>query len=596
MKYISFILLGFFFCKGVYASDTIRYHVSFPNAVHHEASIELTLAWKSEKPLLLTMAQSSPGRYAVHNFAKNIYNLLAEDATGKKLNIQRSDINRWKIKDARGEVKISYTLWGNTADGTYAGINGNQAMLNIPASFIYVSGLKVSPITVQYHLPENWQVATQMPKIGNSYYAPDLNYFMDSPTLLGKLDVIEWQVDQDDNPINFRFAIHHLNDSVYINTYVAWIKAIVLEQRKVFGEFPAFDFGTYTFIANYAPYARGDGMEHRNSTILSSNGSIFSNGRRLISTVSHEFFHAWNVERLRPASLQPFFYDKANMSSALWFGEGFTSYYTDLILCRAGIIDPEKYLSEISYIINTVLTSAGPHFHSPVAMSQMAPFVDAAAHSDATCFYNTYTSYYTYGAAIALALDLQLREQFEVSLDDYMRSLWVNFGKNEIPYAISDLQNTLAGISNRKFADEFFKNHIFGSTIPNFKMLLASMGINVKPAFGPQLFLSERRLNIGSDGIYVQHYPEVHSPLYKAGIDKGDLITKLNDEKILDHHQIEAMLISLTEGDSLSITYQQLGKIKEGFIKPAARKNITLTFSTDDAENQENLNNWLSNN
>ena len=595
MKHIGLLLLGVFFFNGAFADDTIRYHVSFPNAVHHEANIELKLAWRSERPLLLNMAQSSPGRYAIHNFAKNIYKLQAEDTTGKKLNIQRTDINQWKINNAKGDVKISYTLWGNTADGTYAGINANQAMLNIPASFIYVPGLKVNPIKVHYQLPKGWQVATQMPKIGDSYYAPNLNYFMDSPTLIGKLDIIEWQIDQDGNPINFRFAIHHLNDSAYINSYIEWTKAIVKEQQKVYGEFPAFDFGTYTFIANYAPYARGDGMEHRNSTILSSNGSIFANGRKLIGTLSHEFFHAWNVERLRPASLQPFLYDKANMSSALWFGEGFTSYYTDLILCRSGIIDRESYLSELSYMINTVLTSAGPLFHSPIEMSQMAPFVDAAVHSDATSFYNTYTSYYTYGAAIALALDLQLRNQFEVSLDDYMQRLWINFGKSEIPYTISDLQNTLAMISDRKFADDFFKNHIFSSSIPDYKMLLAPMGIDVKPAFGPQLFLSERRLTIANDGIYIQHYPEAHSPLYKAGIDKGDLITRINNEEIINHQQIEEMLIPLSVGDSIPITYQQFGQIKEGFIKPKTRRNITLTFFSE-AENQEKLNKWLSDN
>ncbi|MFW5762229.1 MAG: PDZ domain-containing protein, partial [Cyclobacteriaceae bacterium] len=481
-------------------------------------------------------------------------------------------------------------------DGTYAGINARQAMLNIPAAFIYIPALKQSPITVNFHLPLQWQVATQMPRQEGSYFAPNLDYFMDSPTLLAEMDIFKWQEKDQNKTIDFRLAIHHQGDSAYLNDYVNWIKKIVREQKKVFGEYPDFDYDAYTFIANYAPYARGDGMEHRNSTILSSSGSIFLAGSRLIGTVSHEFMHAWNVERLRPASLQPFLYDRANMTSALWFAEGFTSYYTDLILCRAGIISQEQYIEEVQRMINVVITSPGHNYRGPAEMSQMAPFVDAAAHSDATCFYNTYISYYTYGSVIGLALDLNLRQQYETSLDEFMKLLWQNFGKNEIPYTLNDLQNILAHLTDQEFAGNFFRQYIFGHDLPDFESLLNEMGINTKPAFGNQLFLADFRPIVNQYGILIDRYPEKNSPLYRAGVDKGDRITHINQEKITGNEQIEQILRQTDTGDVLPITYEQLGAVKTGFIKPMQRKHLTLTLEPNTVDQEALLNSWLSNN
>lgn len=577
------------------ADDTLRYEVSLPNKVHHEAEIKLTLTWEANYPLVFEMAQTSPGRYAIHNFAKNIYDVKAEDSEGNVIDITRTDINRWKIKQAEGQLTISYTLWGNTANGTYAGINANQAMLNIPASFIYIPTLKLKPITVRYHLPEQWRVATQMPYRNHVYFAPNLDYFMDSPTLLAEMDIVSWQETEKDQTINFRFAIHHRGDSAYLQDYVAWIQSIVKEQKRIFGEYPDFDYNTYTFIANYAPYAQGDGMEHRNSTVLSSSGSIFYAGNRLIGTVAHEFMHAWNVERLRPASLQPFFFDRANMSSSLWFAEGFTSYFTDLILCRVGIISQEQYLSEVQGIVNNVITSPGHLYHGPVEMSQLAPFVDAAVHSDATSFYNTYISYYTYGAAIGLALDLSLRQSHSSSLDAYMKLLWLNFGKNEIPYTLQDLENSLAHLTDERFASGFFQEYIHGSNLPDFQTLLLGMGVKVKDSFGDQLFLADYRLTVDQEGILVNRYPKKSSPLYNAGLENGDRITHLRREKISSHAQIEEILRQTEPGDSLAITYEQLGRVKYGYIVPAKRKALSLSLESPSEAEQKLLNAWLSN-
>ena len=197
-------------------------------------------------------------------------------------------------------------------------------------------------------------------------------------------------------------------------------------------------------------------MEHRNSTILTSTTSLADGGmKNNIGTVSHEFFHCWNVERIRPKALEPFNFEEANMSGELWFAEGFTSYYTDLILCRAKLISPEEYVEDLSGTFNYVWNSPGTQFFSPIEMSYQAPFVDAATSVDPVNRENTFISYYYYGSVLGLALDLSLREN-GLNLDDFMKLVWNTYGKNEIPYTLENLKEILNRYAGQEFGTQFF--------------------------------------------------------------------------------------------------------------------------------------------
>ena len=148
---------------------------------------------------------------------------------------------------------------------------------------------------------------------------------MDSPTEISNFSMRSFEV----NGQTINFVLHHNGTEAELDTYFEKVKKVVLQEEAVFGELPKFDYGTYTFLACYIPNASGDGMEHRNSTILTSTRSLANGGMDdNIGTVAHEFFHCWNVERIRPKALEPFNFEEANMSGELWFAEGFTSYYT----------------------------------------------------------------------------------------------------------------------------------------------------------------------------------------------------------------------------------------------------------------------------
>ena len=190
------------------------------------------------------------------------------------------------------------------------------------------------------------------------------------------------------------------------DAHVDGLRRIVSEEAAIFGEYPAFDAGGYTFLADYLPWAVGDGMEHRNSTVLTTAPPLAGSPRFLLATAAHEFFHVWNVERIRPRTLEPFDLESANTSGELWLAEGVTTYYEKLVMQRAGLSTLQETLQEWSAVLNQVLGSPALQFRSAEDMSRMAPLVDGPRPLDRTNLNYSYLSYYVHGAALGLALDL----------------------------------------------------------------------------------------------------------------------------------------------------------------------------------------------
>jgi predicted metalloprotease with PDZ domain len=220
----------------------------------------------------------------------------------------------------------------------------------------------------------------------------------------GSLGEVAVDVDVDAGGPAIRMNVHHDGTDEEAKAFAGDVAKIVREQREIFGEYPAFEPGHYTFLADYLPYASGDGMEHRNSTVVTSSGSIRSNRIGLLGTVSHEFIHVWNVERIRPHSLEPFDFERANLSGELWLAEGFTSYYGPLTLHRAGLVDFGWLLPRLSGMVNGVATAPARLVRSAEEMSHMAAFIDGGQTTDRTNWSTTVISYYSYGAAIGLVL------------------------------------------------------------------------------------------------------------------------------------------------------------------------------------------------
>ncbi len=566
--------------SGSSLSAQIEYEVTFPNVVHHEAEIVVTFTALPPVPLELRMSRSSPGRYALHEFAKNVYSVRATDGEGNPLVVERPNPYQWDVPVHDTTVRVTYTLFADRADGTYSQVDPTHAHLNIPATFMWARGLGDREIRVTFTPPEGsaWKVATQLFPTDDpmTFTAPNLYYFMDSPTELSNFALREWTVASNGEDQTIRLAVHHDGSDAEVDAYAQMVREVVDEEIAVFGEAPEFDGGTYTFIADYLPYVSGDGMEHRNSTILSSARALRDGPLRVLGTVSHEFFHSWNVERIRPRTLEPFDFERANMSRELWFAEGFTSYYTPLFIRRAGLTTVEQYAAAISGGLSFVINAPGRQYFTPIEMSMQAPFVDAATAVDPTNRSNTFISYYTWGSVIALNLDLTLRSRFEASLDGYMRAVWQRFGTPEVAYTIDDLEETLGAFTGqREFAADFFARYVRGNEVPDYEALLANAGFLLRHARPDASWLGIS-LRDDRSGVLVSATPSGGGPAYEAGIARGDRILRIAASSVSSVSDVGSVLEGLTVGDRVEVALQTRNGEKTVIVEIGANPQLEV--------------------
>ena len=549
---------------SIHGAAPIRYHVSFPEPQHRWMQVDVTFPELGSDVLELRMSRSSPGRYSLHDFAKNVYDVHAFAADGRELQATRPDPYGWNVAGHGGTVVVKYKIFGDRVDGTYLAIDSTHAHMNIPASMMWAHGLDDRPITLTLEQPAGagWRVATQLHP-GTTpleFTAPNLQYFMDSPVEFGQISMREFTLDGS----RFRFALHHTGTEAELDGFAKDVERVVREERAIYGEFPTYEPGYYTFLADYLPWADGDGMEHRNSTVISQRGSIARDGRRLLGTVAHEFFHCWNVERIRPKGLEPFDFDRANMSGELWLAEGFTQYYGPLALQRAGMVDLASTARTFTGLIESVSGDAR-QVRSAEQMSQMAPFIDGGQAVDRTNWSNTVISYYPFGGAIALALDLTLRGRSDgrVTLDDFMRAMWRQYGKPagsregivDRPYTIGDAEATLAEVSgDRSFAHEFFLKYIEGHDVADYTSLLSRAGFIVRKRNPGHAWLGDIQLE-ARNGTRVATLISPGWPIYTAGIEEDDEVQTVDGHKIGSDGDLASTLSRRKPGDRVTITF-----------------------------------------
>ncbi len=537
--------------------DAVRYELSFPNAVHHEAEVRATFSGITGATLEVVMSRSSPGRYALHEFAKNVYNVRATDSQGRALLVERPTPYQWNVSGHDGAVTFAYTLFGDRVDGTYVAVDPSHAHLNAPASLVWARGFEQRPVEVRFDMPagSGWEAATQLePRADGAWLAPNRDWLMDSPMELSRHLMREWDVEG----AHFRMVLHGEATPDAADSYARMCQAVVLEEEGVFGRLAPYDHGVYTFLMDYLPYASGDGMEHRNSTIITgARGLERRSAADLIDTVAHEFFHSWNVERMRPRALEPFDFERANMSGELWFAEGFTSYFAPLVQTRVGILTLEDLASEVGSAVNTVLTAPGREVFDVVDMSRRAPFADGASGIDPTNQSNIFISYYTYGEALGLGFDLAIRSRFPgKSLEDWMRAMWREHPDVDHPYTLADLEAALGEATSAEFAHDMFQRHVYGLEPIDYAALLPQAGLVLRPTRTGAVWLGATGMSYSGRGVILTGATLRGSPLYRAGIDRGDRLVKAGKREIKNQRDMERVLDSSKPGETVTFTVE----------------------------------------
>ena len=522
--------------------------------------------------LEVMMSRTSPGRYAIHEFARNVYDVQIDDGAGQPLAVARSNPSQWTVTQHRGTVRVRYKVFGDLVNGTHLAIDSTHAHLNVPASLMWARGFESRPAQVTFDAPAEWKVATQLHPTSNprTFAARNLQYLVDSPIELSAFTLRRFTVDRE-----FRLALHHDGTDADADRFVAALARIVREQRAVFGELPSFEV-PYTFIADFLPWAASDGMEHRNSTILTDPARLRVPDEQLgvLSTASHEFFHSWNVERIRPQALEPFALDAPNPSGELWFAEGFTSYYGPLTLQRAGLYSIDEWAARMGQSLDFILRSPARKYRSAEDASRFAQFVDAAAWPDATNFDNHYASYYDWGAVIALGLDLSLRARTDhmVTLDEFMRRMWQEFGRPAPPsegavghpYTIQDLRRVLADVSaDRAFADDFFDRFVQGREVVDYAPLLARAGLVLRKRNAGRPWIGDISFDFSNDTPQIAMPTLEDTPVYIAGLDRGDELLAFDGVAISGPSRLEELVQRRRPGDRVRLSIRRRGTAHE---------------------------------
>jgi len=526
--------------------------------------VEATFPDVTTPTLELRISRSSPGRYSLHDFAKNVYDVHTYGSNGREVPTTRPDAYGWNVTGHGGSVRVTYKIYGDYVDGTYLSVDETHAHINMPPAIMWAHGLDERPDAITFEQPagKRWTVATQLHGSGLEFTAPNLQYLMDSPVEFGPVAMREFTVDSH----RFRFALHHLGTDAELDAFARDVEKIVRQEGAVYGEFPQYEPGYYTFLADYLPWAHGDGMEHRNSTVMTASRSIAQSREQLLDTVAHEFFHCWNVERIRPQGLEPFDFDRANMSDSLWLAEGFTQYYGPLMLQRAGLVDLNETARTIGGLVESVVNGPGRQVRSAVEMSRMAPFIDGGRTVDRVNWPNTVISYYPFGGAIALALDLSLRARTDsrVTLDDFMRGMWEQFGKPggtregyvDRPYSVADAQAVLANVSgDRAFANEFFRRYIEGHDAADYASLLARAGFTLRKRGAGRSWLGDVRFDARGRSLRVVNLVAPEWPAYAAGLDQDDELRQIDGVDVRTEGDVTAMVQRHKPGDRITIVF-----------------------------------------
>jgi predicted metalloprotease with PDZ domain len=569
------------------ARDGLQYRLSFADARQRVVQVDFVVPPVSA-PIELVMSRSSPGRYSLHEFAKNVFDLHASDAAGRALTLEHPAPHRWTVAAQDGAVHVRYRVYGDRIDGTYLAIDPTHAHVNVPAAFIWVRGLEDRPATVEIVPPPDsgWQVATQLFSTEKplTFTAPNLAYLIDSPIEASRHALLTFRapaVGGTEPGPEMRLALH-TGASGDATSSVDGLRRIVAEEAAVFGEYPAFDPGVYTFLADYLPWAGTDGMEHRNSTVITGSVSLDGSPRPLLETAAHEFFHSWNVERIRPRSLEPFNLESTNMSGELWLAEGVTTYYEKLITQRAGLATLSDTLQAWSAVVNQVLASPARHFRSAEDMSRMAPFVDGPPPFEGTNWNYSYLSYYVQGAGLGLALDLALREHTagRRSLDDFMRAMWVHHGRPggtpigtvAAPYTIEDARARLAEVAgDAAFADAFLGRYVHGREAPDYTHLLTLAGLGLQKTAPGRATLGPLFLAPHGSRLRIAAPVAPGTPLFDAGVAEDDEILTVDGQEVTGLDMLEREVQKRTPGSRVGLRILSR--------EAAAPRSVTVTLT-----------------
>ncbi len=539
------------------ATPDVAYTVSMTKPSTHLLEVDVAVNWKQmPEKLEVKMPVWTPGSYLVREYARHVQDFVAKDATGAELTWRKINKNTWQIDTkSAGAVALSYKVYANELTVRTNELNDEHAFFNNSATLMFIKDQLGASPTVTVKPFGNWKVATGLPKFGgtaNTFIAENYDVLYDSPFEVSNFKEFKFDV----RGVPHRYVI--TGEGNYDLAKLAADSAkIVEEAAKIFGELPYKD---YTFIVNLRG---GGGLEHLNSTALQTNRFAFKPDGRykgFLGLVAHEYFHAFNVKRIRPDALGPFDYENENYTKLLWVAEGGTEYFSNLLLLRAGLITPQEYLAGRSDGIQQLQQRPG-RFETSLEDASFDAWIKYYRPDENAI--NNQISYYDKGEIVNMLLDVTIRTSSAgaKSLDDVMRYLYTEYfkkGKNYTPEDFQKASEMMAG----KSLNEFFSKYVRGTDEIDYNAIVAGMGITLnataaapgKAYLGADLAEDAGRLTIRS--------VPVGTPAYDQGLNTGDQIVAIDGYRATQAF-LQSYLAERKPGDKVKLTLFRFDALRE---------------------------------
>lgn len=524
----------------------VRYMVRFPEPRNHYLSVEAELPCEGDPEVEIFLPVWTPGSYLIREYARNIEAISVSGAGGQPLTFSKSRKNRWRVETAGATaIRFAYRVYCREMSVRTNWVEESFALLNGAPTFVTITGCMSRPHELRVELPEHWATTvTGLPEAsGCSYIAENYDTLVDSPVLCGNPAVYRFEVDG----IPHLFANEGEHGVWDGPRSAADAEKIVRRFREMWGSLP---YRKYVFL-NLLTEVRG-GLEHHNSVCLMTSRWATRTRRGYLgwlNLVSHEFFHVWNIKRLRPVELGPFDYESENYTRSLWIAEGITDYYAPLTVRRAGLSTTEEYLESLSETIRGLQTTPG-RFAQTVEQASWDAWIKLYRPDENSG--NTTISYYTKGAVVGWLLDARIQRASHGtrSLDNVMRVAFDRFSE-ERGFTTEEFKSLAAEVAGTPL-DIFFGHTVESTEELDYTEALDWFGLRFKePENAAVKGVTGAETRVDHGRLIVAKVPR-ETPAWRAGLNVDDEIIAIDNFRVRPD-QFAQRLENYRPGDRVSL-------------------------------------------
>ncbi|MDB4075561.1 MAG: PDZ domain-containing protein [Crocinitomicaceae bacterium] len=551
LKYLSIIAVSML-CFLTQAQN-IKYNLKMPKPQNHYFNVEMELDGFKEKELNVKMPIWAPGSYLAREFAKHVNLVKAFDGNGNAIEVVKTNKNTWCIKKGKAKkVIVKYEVYSFELTVRTSFLDLTHGFVSGSGVFMYVNDYKADKGQVEVFPHESFSIITTALKQSQGASAgsestlfdfENYDQLVDCPMEIGNQETFSFMA----------AGIKH-NVAIYArgNHDIELLKVdmarVVETATAIFGQNPNEE---YTFIIHNVVDGQG-GLEHVNSTVLSTNRWRYQNDYKgFLKLVSHEYFHLWNVKRIRPVELGPFNYDAENYTSLLWVMEGFTSYYEKMILLRSGIWSEKEFLNGMFGSLNYVEGSVGTRVQ-PVAHASFDAWIKAYRPNENSR--NTTMSYYSRGSVVAMFLDAKIIKKYDGKkcLDHFMQQVYKEYyEKKGRGFSESEFKKELEDFLGENM-DQFYADYINGTKVPNYDEVFSSIGLKVNYAGVSKV---DAGVSLSESGGKVEiRSIRSNSPIEEAGLSVNDEIIGANGIRV-NKSTLESFFAGMSAGDVMEILF-----------------------------------------